>query len=182
MGLKEKFKPLIDEFTAGSELKGEQRVRNLKFFLLGLKYNLMGLGKDSVDDEVTITKDSLKIWLNNGVSVIIGLVTGIGTYFYCGKYVAEFSDHVIGYRVGIYTEPPNVLLFILTMLWCGIASLALSLVVCGAVHVILGLTVTCKLDAKNDVRMTGVALNCIVYVLLVLIFFLIGFPIPGVSD
>lgn len=173
--LKDMFEELKDKFS----IKKDSSERNLKSWLSNMKYNITGIDEDGFGEN-KITVDVVKVWINHLLSVITGFGTGFWTYCYCGAKYLNYQEQLVGYQVGVYTSPPSQLWFMMIILWSAVASLLLSVVIIGAVHLAMWLGLTRNLDYAKDIQMTGIALTCLFYVLVVIVFCLIGVSIPKV--
>lgn len=165
--------------------KKEARQRNYEMqkhwwqrIFVNLKYTLFGI---SDEDEFVITEDMVRIWITQGVSVLVAFMTGMFSYWLCGKRVFLFHNDLVSYKIGALTEPPEPLWFFMNLLWLILGAVALSLVLMGIQHVICWLFVIRNVDDAEDVRMTAIAVSCLVYVITIVVMALVKFPIPGIQ-
>lgn len=143
-----------------------------------LKYSLLGL---SEDEEHPITEDAVRIWVTQGLSVILSLVCGVMSYFVVGERVTQFHNELLHYEIGSLAEPPGTLWFILNLLWLSAGVLILSTVFVGVQQVLCWLFVIHDVEDAKDVKMTAIAVSCLVYVLTIAISGLLHVPIPGIT-
>lgn len=158
---------------------GERRTRKFKELMSALFQNLAALEEDPDTGEKHITKDTIKTWVNYFCGLFISFLSGIFSYWYVGGKIEHFKQDMYLYRLGSIASPPSSLWLIVTVLWCGIVALAVSLVAMGVVWLVMDVFVIRELTYKEDVRMTGIAMGCMIYVLIILLFCLIGVSVPA---
>lgn len=178
MKLKDDVKGLFERIREKRALSGEQRTRTLKEILEVVKVNLFAIEEDPITGEKRITQDTIRVWINHVGSILIGLITALGSYWYCGGKTMFFREQTALYKLGSLATPPSVLWYIIMMIWCSVVALAVSMVISGAVHLLSNLCLIKGMEYQHDIRLTGIALTCAFYLLLILICLLFQVPVP----
>lgn len=177
MVLKEKIKDFWNEIKEKCASDGDRRIRNFHDFVEVLKQNLFALEEDPETGKKKMTPDTVRVWINHGLSTVIGLVAGLGTYWYIGGKFVYFRHQMFLYQTGSLTLPPSSLWFVVCIIWCSAMALAISAIAGGVVHLISNLFVIRRLEYKHDIRLTGIAISCIVYVFLILFCVVVHLPV-----
>lgn len=152
--------------------------RQWKDSLKNWRVNLLGIE----DEDTGVTVDTWRIWTSHMIGGLVGLVCGFGTFVYCGQKAVLFQNAMVEYQSGVIAEPPSQLLFIMSMIWSGFASLLLSLMVCGVTHLLVGSVLTAHLDNRAEIRALSVSITAFIYVLFLFICIFGHVPVPGVES